>query len=84
MLLTVAVSVADTNVSVLSEISATRGSFFECTRREKSGGMVSTPFTRPLRRSVMASPRSRSAQVHGVRAGRDAPGQLAHLHACTP
>jgi hypothetical protein len=58
MLLTVAESVADTKVSVLSEMSATRGAFFECIRREKSGGMVSTPFTRPLRRSVSAVPAS--------------------------
>jgi hypothetical protein len=48
--------VAETNVSVLSEISATRGELLVSDRREKSGGIVSTPLTSPLRRSVIARP----------------------------
>ncbi len=56
-------SVADTNVSVLSATSATRGSFFESTRREKSGGIVSTPLTRPFRRSSIARPGSEYSTV---------------------
>ena len=56
--LTVAASDAETNVSVLSEISATRGSFRVSRRREKSGGIVSTPLTAPLRRSAIAAPAS--------------------------
>ena len=46
----------DTKLSVLSSIRATRGWFFCSTRRENSGGIVSTPLTRPFRRSVRASP----------------------------
>ena len=49
-------SATETKLSVLSSISATRGSFFASTRREKSGGIVSTPLTRPLRRSSIAWP----------------------------
>ena len=56
MLPSVAASAADTKLSVLSSMSATRGSFFASTRREKSGGIVRTPFTRPFRRSVIAWP----------------------------
>jgi hypothetical protein len=48
--------VADTNVSVLSSMSATRGASFARTRREKSGGMARTPFSLPLRRSASACP----------------------------
>jgi hypothetical protein len=55
---TVAPREAETNVSVLSEMSATRGSLLVSTRREKSGGMVNTPLTTPLRRSVSACPES--------------------------
>ncbi len=58
MLPTVAASDADTNVSVLSEISATRGLLRASTRREKSGGIVRMPLTRPPRRSVSAVPGS--------------------------
>src|SRR6188472_1396018 len=50
--------VADTKLSVLSEISAMRGWLLDIERREKSGGMTSTPFTRPLRRSLRATPES--------------------------
>ena len=58
MPLSVAASAAETKLSVLSSISATFGSARSSTRRENSGGIVSTPFTRPLRRSVSAAPGS--------------------------
>ena len=38
------------------EMGSTRGWFFASTRREKSGGMVSTPLTSPSRKSVRARP----------------------------
>ena len=46
--LNVAPSVEETNVSVLSSMSATRGFSLARTRREKSGGIVSTPFSSPF------------------------------------
>src|SRR5665213_52674 len=45
----VAASEPETKPSVLSSISATRGSFFSSTRREKPGGIASTPLSRPSR-----------------------------------
>ena len=48
--------VAGFNIS--GTIKASLGSFLASTRREKSGGIVSTPLTRPLRRSVSATPGS--------------------------
>jgi hypothetical protein len=45
-----------TKLSVLSSMSATRGWLFASTRLEKSGGIVRTPLTRPLRRSAIAWP----------------------------
>ena len=80
MALTVPASATDTNVSVLSSISATRGWFFCRTRREKSGGMVSTPLTRPFRRSVSACPGIGVVdRVDRPRARRGGLGQLADL-----
>ena len=74
-------SATDTKLSVLSSISATRGAFFASTRREKSGGMVSTPFTRPLRRSVDRLALVRVVDgVDGPRAGRGRERQLADAH----
>ena len=75
-------SVADTKLSVLSSISATRGSFFWSTRRENSGGIVSTPLMRPLRRSVeRVRPGRRTRPVSNVSgAGGHGAGQLADLH----
>ncbi len=80
MALIVPASATDTNVSVLSSMSATRGWFFCSTRRENSGGIVSTPLTRPFRRSVRACPWSAYSIVSIVCApdgGRRR--QLAHL-----
>ena len=57
-LVIVPASVAETKLSVLSEMSATRGWLLESDRREKSGGMTSTPFSWPLRRSCSATPGS--------------------------
>jgi hypothetical protein len=57
-LLSVPARVTDTKVSVLSSMRATLGAFRARTRREKSGGMVRMPFSRPFRRSERASPRS--------------------------
>ena len=72
-------SVADTKLSVLSSMIATCGSFFVSTRRENSGGIVSTPLILPLRRSVDGLPLVGILDgVEGLRAARDGHGQLAH------
>ena len=47
-------------------MSARRGSFFSTMRWENSGGMVSTPLIRPLRRSVSAWPESVYSMVSNV------------------
>jgi len=52
----VAANALDTKLSVLSSMSATRGWLRASTRRENSGGIVSTPLTRPFRKSVTAAP----------------------------
>src|SRR5262249_26597146 len=46
------VSAPATKLSVLSSINATRGSALASVRRENSGGVVSTPFIRPVLRWV--------------------------------
>ena len=74
----VAARVAETKLSVLSSIRATRGASFASTRRENSGGIVSTPLTRPSRRSWSARPGSAYSTVSTVFApGRDGRGHLA-------
>ena len=62
-------------------MSAIRGLVFASVLRENSGGIVSTPLMRPLRRSASACALIAVVdRVECPRAGGDRVGQLAHPH----